>query len=287
MAVKVWIDGGIKDGDEAMVSVFDRGFLYGDSIYEVMRTANGFPVDLVPHLRRLQGSAAAISLRLPGLEVIEEAIFATLDAAANAESYLRVMVTRGSGEIGLDTALANRPSTIVMVRPLTLPPVDAYAHGVTVRIVEIERTSPRAIDPRAKSGNYLNNILALQEARRAGAYEAIMCDSRGRIAEGASSNIFVVKHGEITTPAHEIGLLAGITRAKVIELGRQAGLTVREGELIPAQAREADEVFITSSLRGVLPVASIDGERPGHGVPGPVTQRLMALYADHLALTGS
>ncbi len=287
MAVKVWIDGVISGPDDAMVSVFDRGFLYGDSIYEVMRTANGVPVDLSGHLRRLQGSAAAIALKLPELDTIEAAISATLEAAGNDESYLRVMVTRGKGEIGLDIALAGAPSAIIMVRPLSLPPADAYAHGVAVRIVAIERTSPRALDPRAKSGNYLNNILALQEARRAGAYEAIMCDSSGRVAEGSSSNLFAVRGGEITTPACEIGLLAGITRARVIDLGRRAGLSVLEGELVPEQVRGADELFITSSLRGVLPVATIDGSRPGHGAPGPVTRQLMALYADYLATTGS
>ncbi len=281
--VKVSIDGVIHAPESASISVFDRGFLYGDSIYEVMRTAGGYPVDLQRHLARLRRSAATIALELPAGDAIERDIFATLAAAGNRESYLRVVVTRGSGEIGLDIALAEAPRAIVIVRPLSLPPEQAYRDGVPVTIVTIERTSPRALDPRVKSGNYLNNILALREARKAGAYEAIMCDAAGRIAEGSSSNLFAVTAGVVTTPALEIGLLAGITRRRVVELARSVGVEVVEGELRPDPVRGADEVFLTSSLRGILPVATVDGRRPRAAVPGPVTRRLMAAYREFLA----
>lgn len=283
MGVKVYIDGTVLGEAEAVIPVFDRGFLYGDSVYEVMRTAGGRPVDLELHVERLARSAEAIALELPPAAELRAAIARTLEASGNADSYVRVVVTRGSGDIGLDTALADHPRTIVIVRPLVLPPERAYREGVYLKVVEVQRTSPLAMDPAVKSGNYLNNILALAEARKAGAYEALMCDAAGRIAEGSSSNLFVAAGGVITTPALDIGLLAGITRARIIELARAAGLELIEGTVTPQQARAADEAFITSSIRGVLPVARIDDAVLPQGAPGPLTRRLMGLYAEHLA----
>jgi len=283
VAIKVYIDGTIHDAGEARVSVFDRGFLYGDSIYEVMRTSGGRPVDLERHLERLHRSAAAIALLPPEQAELRRAIAAVLEAAENEEAYLRVIVTRGAGEIGLDTALATDPKTIIIVRPLQLPPAELYENGIKLKIVGVERTSPRAVDPHAKSGNYLNNIMALHEARRAGAHEAMMCDAGGRIAEGASSNVFAVRNGGVTTPALEIGLLAGITRRRVIELCRDAGIRVVEGELRAEDLRGADEVFITSSIRGVLAVSAVDETTLPAGAPGPLTRRISELYQRHLA----
>ncbi len=283
MAVKVSINGTIYDAEDARVSVFDRGFLYGDSIYEVMRTSGGHPVDLGRHLERLQRSAAAIALDPPDPETLRGAIDAALEAAGNTESYLRLMVTRGAGEIGLDTALATDPRTIVIVRPLKLPDRELYEHGIRLEIVGIERTSPRAVDPRAKSGNYLNNIMALHEARRVGAHEALMCDASGRVAEGASSNVFAVRDGVVTTPALEIGLLAGITRGRVLELCRDAGIPVVEGELRADDVRGAREVFITSTIRGVLAVRNVNGQPLPQPAPGPLTRRISELYQRHLA----
>lgn len=282
MTVKVYINGEIAGPDAAMISVFDRGFLYGDSVYEVMRTSGGRPVDLDRHVGRLRRSGGAIALDMPADSEIREAVGKTLDATRNDESYVRVVVTRGAGEIGLDIALAERPSTIVIVRPLKLPSAEQYERGIHIQIVGVQRTSRRAIDPNVKSGNYLNSILALAEARAAGADEAIMCDAEGRIAEGASSNLFAVCAGEVVTPALDIGLLAGITRGRVIELARGDGLTVREAELDPKDVRGADEVFITSSIRGILPVRRVDDAQV-RGAPGPVTRRLMDLYAAFLS----
>jgi branched-chain amino acid aminotransferase len=286
MSIKIYIDGTVHDPATAVVPVFDRGFLYGDSIYEVMRTRGGRPVDLQPHLLRLRRSGAALELGVPGDDVLERAIAETLSAAANDESYLRVMITRGAGEIGLDIALADEPRVIVIVRPLKLPAPEAYRHGIGLWIASVQRTSSRAVDASVKSGNYLNNILALREARRAGADEALMCDAAGRIAEGSTSNVFCVSDGVLLTPALDIGLLAGITRQRVIELARGDGLEVVEGELLPDAARAADEAFITSSVRGVMPVARIDDAVLGGGAPGPVTARVMELYGRHLAGTG-
>jgi branched-chain amino acid aminotransferase len=283
VSTKIYIDGTVHDPETAVVPVFDRGFLYGDSVYEVMRTAGGEPVDLGPHLARLRRSADAIALPAPPDELLTSAIRQTLAAAANDESYIRLMVTRGAGEIGLDVALADAPRTIVIVKPLSLPTAEMFERGVDLVTVSIERTSPRAVDPGVKSGNYLNNILALHEARKAGGYEAVMCDASGRIAEGSTSNLFVVRSGQITTPALEIGLLDGITRRRVIDLARGDGIAVDQGELTPAQARGADEAFITSSIRGVLPVRSIDGTALAAGAPGPITRKIMKLYEGYLA----
>lgn len=281
MAVVVSINGELFD-EHASISVFDRGFLYGDSVYEVMRTSAGVPVDLAAHLTRLRRSATALALEIPSDDELAAATHAALKVAGNPESYIRIIVTRGSGEIGLSTELARDRKTIVIVRPLKLPPKEKYERGIGLQIVTVQRTSPRAVDPGVKSGNYLNNILALAEARRAGADEALMCDSQGRIAEGASSNVFVVRDGALVTPGVEIGLLPGITRMRVIELARGAGLEVTEGELVPEQVRSADEVFITSSIRGVLPVAQVDGAAIAGGAPGPITTRIMDLYGGYL-----
>lgn len=278
MPVRVFIDGHITTGDKAAISVFDRGFLYGDSVYEVMRTSAGEPVDFDAHLARLARSAALIALALPAEADIRAAVKRTLREAENRNSYIRIVVTRGAGEVGLATDLADGASLIVIVKPLSLPPQALYTEGAKLAIVEVVRTPRRAMDPSVKSGNYLNNIMALAEARRKGADEAVMCDANGSIAEGASSNVFVVRAGRVTTPALEVGLLAGITRGRVIELLRGAGIALYEGLLSPEEVRGADEVFITSSIRGVMPVSTIDGRALPAPVPGPVTREAMAQY---------
>jgi branched-chain amino acid aminotransferase len=232
------MDGAIVDEADARISVFDRGFLYGDSVYEVMRTSRGRPVDLHQHLRRLARSADALALTLSDLSVLETHIQRTLDAAENAESYVRVMVTRGAGRIGLDTQLASEPVTIIIVRPLELPPAELYDTGASLEIVEVQRTSVRAMDPGVKSGNYLNNILALREAKRAGAYEALMCDAQGRVAEGSTSNVFVVRGGRISTPAQEIGLLAGNHPAGGHGSGSRRRHRYRRGHIAPRRCAQ-------------------------------------------------
>lgn len=281
MPVKVYMDGAIVAPEQATISIFDRGFLYGDSIYEVMRTSGGRLVDLAGHLERLERSAEFLSLPLPPVPDITRAVLDTLDAAANPESYVRIIVTRGGGEIGLDIALADRPTLIVIVKPLALLPDEAYERGVALRIVQVQRVAKQAVDPSVKSGNYLNNIMALREARAIGAHEALMCDRMGRVAEGSSSNVFVVRAGEIITPAQEVGLLRGITRGRVIDLARTDGIPVREADLYPEDVRTADEVFITSSIRSVLPVRQVDDIMLAPA-PGAITRRVMALYTDHL-----
>jgi branched-chain amino acid aminotransferase len=283
VAIRVYIDGEIHDERNARVPVFDRGFLYGDGVYEVARTAFGRPVDLDRHLERLARSAEAISLAAPTAAELGEAIARTLAAAGNADSYLRVILTRGDGQFGLDPGLAPSFRLVIMVRPLNLPPPAHYTGGIGVEIVDVRRTPRRSLDPRVKSGNYLNHILALAEARREGADEGIMCNLEGRLVEGTTSNLFVVKNGAALTPILSDGLLDGITRRRVMELGRAAGLALAEAPLSPDDLLGADEAFLTSSIRGVLPVVRADGKILGSGTPGPFTRRVMSLYEEFLA----
>jgi branched-chain amino acid aminotransferase len=199
---------------------------------------------------------------------------------------VRVILTRGSGKLDLDPAAVDDTQLVVIVFPLGAPTPEMYEKGVAVAIVSITRNSPSAIDPAVKSGHYLNNILALGEARRrAGAYEAILCGSDGSVAEGSTSNIFTVVGGEVRTPPLEVGILDGITRAKVLDLCRKNGVRLVEMRMFPAELRAAEEAFLTSATRGVLPVTRIDDKPLGAGVPGPVTRKLMALY-DALARQG-
>jgi branched-chain amino acid aminotransferase len=286
MSIRVHIGGKVCLPEEAKISVFDRGFLYGDSVYETIGTAHGRLFAARDHLDRLERSAMRIGLRVPPRADIERAVADTIAAAGNVESRVRVVLTRGSGKLDLDPASVDDTQLVVIVFPLGPPSAEMYAKGVAVAIVSITRNSPSAIDPAVKSGNYLNNVLALGEARRRmGAYEAILCGADGSVAEGSTSNVFTVVGGEVRTPPLEVGILDGITRAKVLELCRKGGLRLVETRIFPDDLRTAEEVFITSATRGVLPVTRVDDRAIGAGTPGPVTKKLMALY-EELARAG-
>jgi branched-chain amino acid aminotransferase len=286
MSIRVHINGRVCLPEEAKISVFDRGFLYGDSVYETIGTAYGRLFAATDHLVRLERSAERIGLRVPPRVEIERAIRETVDAAANPESRVRVILTRGAGKLDLDPASVDDTQLVVIVWPLGPPTPEMYDRGVDVVIVSIARNSPQAIDPAVKSGNYLNNVLALGEARRrSGAYEAILCAGDGTVAEGSTSNVFAVVGGQVRTPPPQVGILDGITRAKVLDLCRAHGIPFVETKISRDELRGASEVFITSATRGVLPVTRIDEKPLGEGKPGPVTRRLMALY-DELARSG-
>jgi branched-chain amino acid aminotransferase len=286
MPIRVHIGGKVCLPEEARISVFDRGFLYGDSVYETIGTAYGRLFAATAHLDRLERSATRIGLRVPARAEIERAIAETMEAAGNPESRVRVVLTRGSGKLDLDPASVDDTQLVVIVFPLGAPTAEMFDKGVAVCIVSITRNSPSAIDPAVKSGNYLNNVLALGEARRRmGAYEAMLCGADGSVAEGSTSNVFIVARGEVRTPPLEVGILDGITRSKVLELCLKNGIRLVETRIFPDELRAADEVFITSATRGVLPVTRVDDKPVGAGVPGPVTRKLMALY-DALARQG-
>jgi len=287
MPTRVYLDGTVVPPEEARVSVFDRGFLYGDSVFEVLRTFGGRPFALGDHLDRLGRSAAGLRLPPPPRPGIEAAVRGTLAAAGNAESYVRVLVTRGAGPIGLDPALSDRPTLIVIVRELELPDPRLYRDGAELALVSVLRNHPRALDPAIKSGNYLNNILALDEARRRGAYEALLRDADGFITEGSSSNLFVVTGGGLLTPPLRAGILDGITRRHLMDLARARAMAVEERALRPPDLQGAEEAFITSSIRSVLPVTRVDGAAVGGGRPGPITLELARAYDEHARNTAA
>ncbi len=286
------IDGILFPPPEAKVSVFDRGFLYGDSVYEVVRTYGGVPFELRAHLSRLEHSAERVGLALPwDARRTTSEIERTLAAARggdpsepdeapwnSGERYIRIVMTRGAGEIGLDPALAVDPRAILIVRPVHGPPLSAYRDGVKCCVVGVQRNAPEAVDPSAKTGNYLSHVLAVREARAAAAYEAIMLDHDGYVTEGSTSNVFIVRQGTVVTPPLAAGILEGVTRGIVLALARQAGLAVREEALRPEDLASAQEIFITSTVREIVPVTRLGEGAVGSGRPGSVTAALHAAF---------
>jgi len=276
------------DPAEAKISVFDRGFLYGDSIYETMRTAGGRPLDLPRHLARLRRSADGIGLEIPWSdETLAATIARTHAATGNGESYVRMVITRGAGPLLLDPRQSEDPLMVVLVQPLVLPRPEAYERGIAAVIVGITKNAGTSIDPAIKSGNYLNNILALRQATAAGGEDAIMCNPEGAVSEGATSNVFMVTAGRIETPHMHTGILPGITRQTVCELAASLGCPVAETSVLPERLRAADEVFLTSSVRGIMPVTQLDGTRVGDGTAGPVTRRLHQAYLAYVEAAGA
>ena len=278
----VWIDGAPVDAAEARVPVFDRGFLYGDSVYEVTRAFGGVAFALDEHLDRLERSAAGLLMRTPSRAAIRAAVVDTIAASKLDDAYVRIVVTRGAGEIALDPACADEPRLIVIVRPPKPPPPESYRDGVEVAIVGRTRYAPgvptSTVDPQVKSGNYLGSVMAVAEARKRGAYEAILCDNVGRITEGSSSNFFIARGGWVSTPPLSVGLLEGITRRKVMQILDAEQIRWAEQALWPIDLQRAEEAFLTSSVRGVVPVTRVDGEPVGDGKPGPITRRVMQAY---------
>lgn len=281
MTTRVCINGNVVPPEEARISVFDRGFLYGDSVFEVLRTYRGVPFALEEHLGRLQRSAQRVGISLPvPLGQLRAEIEITLAAAHNQESYIRVIVTRGSGEIGLDPSLASDPQRVIIVQSLKPQPRALYVQGVRLATVVTQRGTDATAAAGAKSSNYLANLLALQSARQRGAYEALLVTPQGFVLEGASSNVFLVSGGRLLTPETEAGILAGITRGYVLDLARAMGLTVLECPVPVSELWVADEVFITSSLREIVPVVQIDDHEVGTGRPGEITRRLHRALRD-------
>ncbi len=279
MGEVVWINGRVWPRDEARISVYDHGFLYGDSIYETVRTSRGRPFLLDRHLARLRSSAAAIRLALDRDDAgYRHAIQETLAAGGNPESALRVVVTRGVGDIGYAHRLCPAPSTLIYARPLRPIRDPALRQGVRVAILDVLRNDRRAVSPAIKSGNLLNNILGAFEAESKGADEGIMLNRGGQVTEGTMTNVFMVKSGVIRTPPPEAGLLPGITRGFVLELARAAGMPVEEAPFGPGELRAADEAFLTGTTRGVLAIVAVDGTPVADGRPGPITLRLTGLF---------
>jgi len=281
MSICVYINGKVRDPEGAMVSVFDRGFLFGDSVYETVAWLHGRAIFLSEHLDRLNRSASHLFIEPPARETVVQAIRETVTASAEAEARVRIIVTRGVGPVDIDPATAGAPQLVVIAQPLGGPTAEMIANGISVEVVHLSRGGPSSPDPAIKSGNYLSSVLAMAEARRRrpGAGEAILCSGGGSIAEGATSNVFFVHGGVLVTPGLEVGILEGVTRAKVLALAKTQGIPTREPAFVaPRELSAADEVFLTSAVRGILPVTKVDGVSVGTGKPGPLTLQLLDLY---------
>lgn len=272
----IYLNNSLVPKSEAKVSVFDHGFLYGDGIYETMRVYDGVVFMLDEHIRRLFRSAMMIGLTIPkDPDEIKTAIFETLRANRLKDAYLRVTVSRGYGPIGLDPDLCTRPTFVIISEDMKEYPPSLYNNGIKVIIASTRRNLKEALNPQIKSLNFLNNILAKIEAKEKGAYEAIMLNHSGNLAEGTISNIFFVKEGILCTPSVDCGILDGITRGQVIDLAIREGLRVKEGFFTPEDLYDASEVFITNTTLEVMPVSMVD--QRGYNV-GEISRLLRRVY---------
>jgi branched-chain amino acid aminotransferase len=275
----VSLDGALVAPEAARVSVFDRGFLFGDSVFETIRTYQGRPFALGEHLLRLGASASRVAIDLPvSAEQLATEIEGALRAAGNPESYIRVIVTRGSGPLGLDSQFDASPLRVVIVAPLSPPAPEAYTDGIGVVTYRTQRVAEATDAAGAKIGNYLVAVLAMRVARAAGASEALIVDADQHVIEGASSNVFAVRGGTLVTPPESAGILPGITRARLLEVARAHGVPVALEPLPVTELLGADEVFISSSIREVLPVVRVDSHPIGGGRPGKVTLDLLRAF---------
>ena len=273
------IDGSLRQEERATVSVFDRGFLFGDSVFEVLRTYGGRPYELGAHLERLARSARGMGIPLPiDAPRMAREVERGLAKAGNEESYVRIVLTRGKGPLHIDPRTASRPTRVIIVSSLLPIPSELYAKGVELTSLRFGRATDHSRAEGAKVSAYVSNLLAFWQARESGGYEALMVADDGHVSEGNSSNVFVVKGGEVLTPPLSLGILPGITRGLVQRLATELGIPFREAMLFTRDFERADEAFLTSSLREVVPVVAIDGRRIADGLPGVTTLRLLDAY---------
>jgi branched-chain amino acid aminotransferase len=275
MTPRVYINGKFHDKPDAKVSVYDHGFLYGDGVFEGIRIYNGKIFRINEHVERLYDSARAIKLEIPmSREAMTAALNETMQANNKKEGYIRLIVSRGAGSLGLDPRKTSDPQVIIIVDDIALYPKELYDSGMEIASVSTIRNHPNATNPRIKSLNYLNNILAKIEAIQAGCLEALMLNHKGEVAECTGDNIFLVKRGVLKTPPTDAGILEGVTRGAVIELARAAKIPVQEMSLTRHDVYIADECFLTGTAAEVIPVVKCDARTIGTGKPGPITRQL-------------
>lgn len=279
MAPRIYINGKLYDKPDAKISVYDHALLYGDGVFEGIRIYEGKIFRLKEHVDRLYDSARAIKLEIPlTRSQMMEAIQSTVDANNKRNGYIRPLVTRGAGTLGLDPRKTSDPQVIVIVDDISMYPPELYETGMEIATVATIRNHPAALNPRVKSLNYLNNILAKFEAIQSGCLECLMLNHKGEIAEGSGDNIFLVKGGALRTPSLDSGILDGITRRTVVELARTANIFVEELALTRYDVFTADECFLTGTAAEVIPVTKCDGRPIGTGKPGPITRQLREAY---------
>jgi len=276
MGTKVWLNGKLVDREDAKISVFDHGLLYGDGVFEGIRSYSGRVFRLKEHIRRLFDSANGIRLAIPMTpEELAGAITGTLEANGLKDAYIRVVVTRGVGTLGLDPNRCQSPTVFIITDRIELYPPELYENGLEIITAATMRNHPNAVNPRLKSLNYLNNILAKIEAIDAGTLEAVMLNHQGFVAECTGDNLFIVRDGVLFTPPISAGILEGITRDEIIAIAEDFGIKVREENLTRHDLYVADECFLTGTAAEVVPVVRIDKRTIGDGHPGPVTKRLL------------
>jgi branched-chain amino acid aminotransferase len=286
--MKVWMDGRIVDGRDARVSILDHGFLYGDGIFESLRVRGGTIFGLDAHLARLAASGRAIGLVLPlGPEDIGKIVAETVRARGEEDAYVRLLVTRGVGDLGVDPTSCPRPSVLCIATELRIHSDEKLARGLALVTASYRRAPADALDPRVKSMNYLTSALAKLEARRQGADEALLLNGRGDVAEASVANVFARAGEVLLTPPTSDGALPGITRATVLELAPRLGMGAQERSLGRVDLFRADEVFLTGTGIGIIGVRELDGQPVGGGAPGPATARIRAAYEELARSSGT
>ena len=283
VAKKIWLNGTLVEPQQASVSVFDHGVLYGDGVFEGIRAYRGRIFKMQTHLKRLFDSARAIRLEIPySIDELEQAIRQTVDANGQKDAYIRMCVTRGEGTLGLNPFLCVKPSVFIIVDKIELYPPELYENGLEVITASVMRNHPAALSPRIKSMNYLNNILAKIEALDAGLMEAIMLNHQGCVSEATGDNVFVVRvyNGRqvLLTPPLHAGILEGVTRNTVDRLARESDVPVEHIDLTRHDLYTADEIFLTGTAAEVIPVTKVDGRSVGRGEPGPLTRKLISAF---------
>jgi len=285
---KIFVDGKFYSEADAKVSVFDHGLLYGDGIFEGIRFYNSRVFRLEQHLERLWNSARSICLHIPMTQQeMTEALLETIQKNNLRDGYVRLVVTRGVGNLGLNPEQCKNPSVIIIVATIALYHEDFYRKGLSIVTVATRRSNPAALNPAVKSLNYLNNVMARIEANLANADEALILNDAGNIAECTADNVFVIKHGQIFTPPITAGALQGITRSIVFEIGSEFDINVTEADLTRHDIFVADECFLTGTAAEIVPVVKADGRIIGNGNPGPITTRIIARFREMTHKTGT
>ena len=286
--MKIYLDGNFVDSAEAKVSVFDHGLLYGDGVFEGIRLYSGNVFRLEEHLERLEYSARAIMLKLPlSRAELREATCETCRLNGLKDGYIRLVVTRGVGDLGLAPWLCPKPSIFIIASTITLYPKEHYENGLAIVTVPTRRINPAALPSTVKSLNYLNTILGKIEARQFGALEAIMLNDQGYVAECTADNIFIVHKGELITPASSQGALKGVTRSTIFDIARDIGVPIREADITRYDVWVADECFLTGTGAEVVPTVKLDGREIGDGRPGPVTKRVLEAFRRRVLVEGT
>jgi len=288
MSRNIWLDGKIVDESDAKISVFDHGLLYGDGIFEGIRFYNGRVFRLTEHIERLYLSAKALLLKIPWtFEEVCEATLQTIRANNLNDGYIRLVVTRGIGDLGLNPYLCPNPSMFIIASGITLYPAELYENGLEVVTCSTRRPTPASLSPQVKSLNYLNNVMAKVEALKAGAKEGLMLNEQGYVAECTGDNVFVVKKGEVITPPVSDGSLDGITRQVIFELCSELGISIREMSMARYDIYTADESFLTGTAAETIPMVKLDEREIGDGKPGPISLRLIEAYRQKVRSEGT